>query len=162
MPCKTKSRQTSRESVRTVHAMPLDTPRPPIFNLKLSKNGFCEKVDFQFFCSFCCFLAPIGPVLAPIGAVSATFPPKGTAQVPGTICGICAVWGCLGGWHGPYDAIPSNFGGVWSYMAWGKSIFMFFWKYWKLTSSPNTSKWVLGPPGWSSYCFESQGTTSGK
>ena len=25
-----------------------------------------------------------------------------------------------------------------------------FWKYWKLTSSPNTIKLVLGPPGWSS------------
>ena len=27
---------------------------------------------------------------------------------------------------GPYEAIPSNFGRVWSYMAWGKSNFMFF------------------------------------
>ena len=40
--------------------------------------------------------------------------------------GIWEVWGCLGAWHGPYDAIPSNFGLVWSYMAWGRSIFMFF------------------------------------
>ena len=34
-------------------------------------------------------------------------------------------------------------------------------KYWKLTSSPNTSTLVLGPPDWSSDCFESQGTISG-
>ena len=34
-------------------------------------------------------------------------------------------------------------------------------KYWKLTSSPNTSKLVLGPPDWSSHFFESQGTISG-
>ena len=33
--------------------------------------------------------------------------------------------------------------------------------FWKLTSSPNTSKLVLGPPGWSSDSFESQGTISG-
>ena len=61
MPCKTKSRQSSKESVRTVHAIPPDTPRPPTFNLKLSKNGFCEKVDFQLFCSFWSFLNLIGP-----------------------------------------------------------------------------------------------------
>ena len=54
-----------------------------------------------------------------------------------------------------------RFGRVWSYMAWGKSIFMFFWKYRKLTSSPNTSKLVLGPPDWSSDCFENQGSISG-
>ena len=62
MPCKTKSRQTSRESVRTVHAMPPDTPRPPIFNY-----FFLKKSIFQFSGSFSGFLAPIGPVLAPIG-----------------------------------------------------------------------------------------------
>ena len=39
--------------------------------------------------------------------------------------GIWEVWGCPGGAHGLYEAIPSNFGGIWSYMAWGKSIFMF-------------------------------------
>ena len=38
---------------------------------------------------------------------------------------IWEVWGCPGAWHGPYEAIPSNFGRVWSYMAWGRSIFMF-------------------------------------
>ena len=32
-----------------------------------------------------------------------------------------------------------------------------FWKYWKLTSSPNTSKLVLGPPGWSPIFFRKPG-----
>ena len=32
----------------------------------------------------------------------------------------------------------------------GELDFHVFWKYWKLTSSPNTSKLVLGPPDWSS------------
>ena len=40
--------------------------------------------------------------------------------------------------------------------AMGEIDFHVFGKYWKLTSSPNTSKLVLGPPGWSSDCFESQ------
>ena len=39
--------------------------------------------------------------------------------------GIWEVWGCLGAWHGPYEEIPSNFGRVWFYRTWGKSIFMF-------------------------------------
>ena len=56
-----------------------------------------------------------------------------------------------GGWHGPYEAIPSNFGRVWSYMAWGNLIFMFFGHIGN-SLSPNTS--VLG-------FFESQGTISG-
>ena len=43
----------------------------------------------------------------------------------------------------------------------GEVDFHVFWKYWKLTSSPNTSKLVLGPPDWSSDSFESQGTISG-
>ena len=43
----------------------------------------------------------------------------------------------------------------------GEVDFHVFWTYWKLTSSPNTSKLVLGPPGWSSDFFESQGTISG-
>ena len=43
----------------------------------------------------------------------------------------------------------------------GEIDFHVFWKYWKLTSSPNTSKLVLGPPDWSSDFFESQGTISG-
>ena len=43
----------------------------------------------------------------------------------------------------------------------GEVDFHVFWKYWKLTSSPNTSKLVLGPPDWSSDFFESQGTISG-
>ena len=32
----------------------------------------------------------------------------------------------------------------------GEVDFNVFWKYWKLNSSPNTFKWVLGAPGWSS------------
>jgi hypothetical protein len=43
----------------------------------------------------------------------------------------------------------------------GEVDFHAFWKYWKLTSSPNTSKLVLGPPDWSSDLFVSQGTISG-
>ena len=43
----------------------------------------------------------------------------------------------------------------------GEVDFHVFWKYWKLTSSPNTSKLVLGPPGWSSDFLESQGSISG-
>ena len=40
----------------------------------------------------------------------------------------------------------------------GEIDFHVFWKYWKLTSSPNTSKLVLGPPDWSSESLEGQGT----
>ena len=43
----------------------------------------------------------------------------------------------------------------------GEVDFHVFGKYWKLTSSPNTSKLVLGPPDWSSDFFQSQGTISG-
>ena len=43
----------------------------------------------------------------------------------------------------------------------GEVDFHVFWKYWKLTSSPNTSKLVLGPPDWSSDFCLSQGTISG-
>jgi len=43
----------------------------------------------------------------------------------------------------------------------GEIDFHVFGKYWKLTSSPNTAKFVLGPPDWSSDFFESQGTISG-
>jgi len=32
----------------------------------------------------------------------------------------------------------------------GEVDFHVFWKYWELTSLPNTSKFVLGPPDWSS------------
>ena len=42
----------------------------------------------------------------------------------------------------------------------GEVDFHVFGKYWKLTSSPNTSKLVLEPPDWSSEFFESQGTIS--
>ena len=41
---------------------------------------------------------------------------------------IGEVWGCPGGGGGAYEDIVSNFGRVWSYMAWGKSIFMFLGK----------------------------------
>ena len=75
--------------------------------------------------------------------------------------GIWEVWGCPGAWHEPYDAIPSNFGGIWSYMAWGKSILMFF-------GNIGNSLHHQIPPNWSSgrqigprICFESQGTISG-
>ena len=57
--------------------------------------------------------------------------------------GIWEVWGCPGAWHGPYEAIPSNFGGIWSYMAWGKSIFMFF-------GNIGNSLHHQIPPNWSS------------
>ena len=43
----------------------------------------------------------------------------------------------------------------------GEVDFHVFWTYSKLTSSPNTSKLVLGPPCWPSDFFESQGTISG-
>ena len=38
----------------------------------------------------------------------------------------------------------------------GEVDFHVFGKYWKLTSSPNTSKWVLGPPDWSSGFFKAR------
>ena len=57
--------------------------------------------------------------------------------------GIWEVWGCPGAWRGPYEAIPSNFGGVWSYMAWGRSIFMFF-------GNIGNSLHHKIPPNWSS------------
>ena len=72
--------------------------------------------------------------------------------------GIWEVWGCPGAWHGPYEAIPSNFGRVWSYMAW--SIFMF------LGNIGNSLHHQI-PPNWSSglqsgprISFQSQGTIS--
>jgi hypothetical protein len=43
----------------------------------------------------------------------------------------------------------------------GEVDFHVFWKDWKLTSSPNTSKLVLGPPDWSSDFFKSLGAISG-
>ena len=61
---------------------------------------------------------------------------------------------CPGAWHGLYEAIPSNFGRVWSYMAWGKSIFMFF-------GNAGNSLHHQIPPNWSTDSFESQGTISG-
>ena len=74
---------------------------------------------------------------------------------------IWEVWGCPGAWHGPYEAIPSSFGGVWSYRTWGKLIFMFF-------GNIGNSLHHQIPPNWSSglqigprFFFESQGTISG-
>ena len=46
MPCKTKPCQSSRGSHCMVHAMPPDTPRPPKYNLELSKNKFLWKTWF--------------------------------------------------------------------------------------------------------------------
>ena len=62
--------------------------------------------------------------------------------------------GCPGGGHGPYEQIPSNFGRVWSYRTWGKSIFMFF-------GNIGNSLHHQIPPNWSSDLFLSQGTISG-
>ena len=45
--------------------------------------------------------------------------------------------------HGPYEEIPSNFGRVWSYRTWGKSIFMF------LGNIGNSLHHQI-PPNWSS------------
>ena len=65
--------------------------------------------------------------------------------------GIWEVWGCPGGWHGPYEEIVSNFGRVWSYRTWGKSSFIYFFeilethfitKY--LQIGPRASRLVLG------------------
>ena len=52
--------------------------------------------------------------------------------------------GCPGGAHGPYEAIPSNFGGIWSYMAWGKSIFMFFGNIGNSLHHQIPSNWYSG------------------
>ena len=49
MPCKTKSHQSSRESVCMVHAMPLDTHRPPKYQPELSKKQFLWKKRFSSF-----------------------------------------------------------------------------------------------------------------
>ena len=48
MPCKTKPCQSSRESLRMVHAMPPDTPRRPKYHLK-AKNRFLWKSWFSSF-----------------------------------------------------------------------------------------------------------------
>ena len=50
MSCNTKPCQSSRESHRMVHTTPPDTPRPPKYHLKLSKNLFLRKNRF-FNCS---------------------------------------------------------------------------------------------------------------
>ena len=74
--------------------------------------------------------------------------------------GIWDVWGCPGGmvWTIRCDSLELWPGLVLHGM--GDVAFHVFWKYGKLTSSPNTSKLVLGPPGWSSEFFERQGTIS--
>ena len=63
--------------------------------------------------------------------------------------------------HGPYDSIPLELWPGLVLHCMGEVDFHVFWEYWKLTSSPNTSKFVFGPPDWSSDFFESQGTISG-
>ena len=73
MSCKTKPCQSSRQSFRIVRAIPLDTPRPPKFNLKSWKTRFCEKVDF---CGFSAVFAVFWTPLDPIG-------PQGYASQPG-------------------------------------------------------------------------------
>ena len=121
MSCKTKPCQSLRESLRMVRVMSLDSH--PILSINIRpKNGSYRATKHQklqtnckiYFFTKTCFFTILN-------------------------C-IWEVWGCPGGGHGPYDAIPSNFGRVWSYMAWGM---------------------VLGPPDWSSFLFESQGTISG-
>ena len=57
--------------------------------------------------------------------------------------GIWVVCGCPGGWHGPYEEIPSNFGQVWSYRTWGKTIFLFLGRI-------GNSLYHQIPPNWSS------------
>ena len=62
MSCKTKPRQSSRESLRMVHAIPPDTPRPPKYQPEFSKKiedqsggpmtnleAFGDEVSFQYF-----------------------------------------------------------------------------------------------------------------
>ena len=75
--------------------------------------------------------------------------------------GTWEVWGRPGGAGGPHEEIPSNFGRVWSYRTWGKSIFMFW-------GNIGNSLHHQIPPNWSSglqigprFFFESQGTISG-
>ena len=46
MPCKTKPCQSSRESHRMVRAMPLDTPKPPKYNVNLRKKQFLWKAQY--------------------------------------------------------------------------------------------------------------------
>ena len=67
--CKTKSCQSSRESIRMVHAVPLDIPRPPKYNLKLSKNVFVKKSIFSFPDAFVVFFCPIWLVFGAIGGL---------------------------------------------------------------------------------------------
>ena len=77
MPCKTKPRQSSRESLRMVRLLPPDTPRPPKYQPELRKNSFSEKLYFQFFCSFCNFVGPVGPffhICGGWGCTIRTFP----------------------------------------------------------------------------------------
>ena len=66
---------------------------------------------------------------------------------------IWDVWGCPGGraWTIRRDSLELWQGLVLQDM--GEVDFHLFLKYWKLTSSPNTSKLVLGPPDWSSESF---------
>ena len=135
MPCKTKPRQSSRESPRMVHAMPLDTPRPPKFLLKSSygfrPNGVqktaktTEKLENMCLFLKNCFFHNFKWYLGGLG-------------VSGSMA-----WTIRG------DSLELWRGLVLHGM--GEVDFHVFLK--KLTSSPNTSKLVLGPPCWSSDFF---------
>ena len=85
MPCKTKPCQSSRESLRMVHAMPPDIPRPPKYHLKLWKHLFLWKKWFTVFLQFLLFFCPIGSVFGPIGPTTkkSNFCPLQRCQVPG-------------------------------------------------------------------------------
>ena len=69
---------------------------------------------------------------------------------------IGRVWGCPGGAHGAYETFPSKFHRIWSYLKSKSPPFQHLTVNWKLTSSPNTSKLVLGPPDWSSHFFKAR------
>ena len=49
-----------------------------------------------------------------------------------------------GGGHGPYEEIPLNFGRVWCYRTWGKSIFMFFGNIGNSLHRQISSNWSSG------------------
>ena len=93
MPCKTKSRENLCLCVRTVRAVTLDSPRPPQFHLEYNeKTSFCEKLDVQFFCSFCCFLdtyPPWGPLdqMGGLGCLGTPWATQGSLRPQGESLG---------------------------------------------------------------------------
>ena len=155
MPCKTKSRESSRKSVRTVHDLPPGHPQTSQIPFKIVKKPvFVKKLIFQPWTRLNGYLQRVPRE-----------PPSGTSYRPGQKTAKTAeklenrvfhknlffdnfklnmgIWGCPGAWHGPCEPIPSNFGGIWSYMEWGKSIFMFF-------GNIGNSLHHQIPPNWSS------------